>query len=276
MLPMDISSLEKSVAALERAANFLAETHPNNPMREQVRGAVALRFKNALALCLAAMRRHATAPERKGDPPRDAREILRVARENGLIDDAKRWMAHCELRGVVNCTYDEAKAEQVAAGAVVFLADAKAFAARLTDSCRSQGPLGEAELRGTHSQAELGSDKAGGVKLILILDPGDRTLARRILRAFAPQCEAWVFGSRATGRNVRKSSDLDIALVSDPPMGWSELEDLRDIFSASNLPMRTDLVTLDSLPPLVRRNVEAEHVVLRRVNPADIAAAEND
>ena len=273
---MDTSSLEKSVAALERAANFLAELHPNNPMHEQVRGNTVQCFEVALEVCLASMRRYAVSLDRKGNPPSDTREILRVAQENGLIDDAERWMVHRKLRGVVNCTYDEAKAEQVAAGAVVFLADAKAFAVRLTDSCRSQGPLGEAELRGTHSQAELGSDKAGGVKLALILDSEDRTLARRILRAFAPHCEAWVFGSRATGRNVRKSSDLDIALVSDPPMGWSELEDLRDIFSASNLPMRTDLVTLDSLPPLVRRNVEAEHVVLRRVNPADIAAAEND
>ena len=113
-------------------------------------------------------------------------------------------------------------------------------------------------------------------KLELILDSEDRTLARRILRAFAPHCEAWVFGSRATGRNVRKSSDLDIALLSDPPMDWGDLEDLRDLFSASNLPMRVDLVALDSLPPLVRQNVEAEHVVLRRADPADIAAAEND
>ena len=79
-------------------------------------------------------------------------------------------------------------------------------------------------------------------ELKLILDPEDRTLARRILRAFAPHCEAWVFGSRATGRNVRKSSDLDIALLSDPPMDWSDLEDLRDLFSASNLRMRVDLV----------------------------------
>ena len=110
----------------------------------------------------------------------------------------------------------------------------------------------------------------------LILDPADRTVARRILRAFAPQCEAWVFGSRATGRNVRKSSDLDIALISDPPMHWSDLEDLRDLFSASPLPMRVDLVALDDLPPPVRKNVEAEHVVLRRVDPADIAAAAAD
>ena len=113
-------------------------------------------------------------------------------------------------------------------------------------------------------------------ELKLILEDRHRTLARRILRAFAPHCEAWVFGSRATGRNVRKSSDLDIALVSNPPMDWSDLEDLRDLFAASNLPMRVDLVALDSLPPLVRRNVEAEHVVLRRVNPADIAAMESD
>ena len=110
----------------------------------------------------------------------------------------------------------------------------------------------------------------------LVLDAADRKLARRILRAFAPHCEAWVFGSRATGRNVRRSSDLDIALVSDPPMGWSELEDLRDLFAASNLPMRVDLVALAELPPPVRRAVEEEHVVLRRVNPADIAAAGTD
>ena len=113
-------------------------------------------------------------------------------------------------------------------------------------------------------------------ELKLILDPDDRALARRILRAFAPHCEAWVFGSRATGRNVRKSSDLDIALLSDPPMHWSDLEDLRDLFAASNLRMRVDLVALDSLPPIVRKNVETEHVVLRRVNPADIAAAQAD
>ena len=113
-------------------------------------------------------------------------------------------------------------------------------------------------------------------ELKLILDPEDRTLARRILRAFAPHCEAWVFGSRATGRHVRKSSDLDIALISDPPMHWSDLEDLREYFAASTLPMRVDLVALDDLPPIVRKNVEAEHVVLRRVNPADIAAAQAD
>lgn len=113
-------------------------------------------------------------------------------------------------------------------------------------------------------------------ELKLILDPEDRAIARRVLRAFAPHCEAWVFGSRATGRNVRKSSDLDIALISDPPLDWGDLEDLRDLFSATNLPMRVDLVALDSLPPPVRKNVEEEHVVLRRVNPADIAAAESD
>ena len=131
MPPLDTSSLEKSVAALERAANLLAELHPNNPMHEQVRGNAVQCFEVALEVCLASMRRYALALDRKGDPPSDARGILRVAQENGLIDDAERWMAHRKIRNITSHTYDEAKADQAAAGAVAFLADAKEFAARL-------------------------------------------------------------------------------------------------------------------------------------------------
>ena len=131
MLPMDISSLEKSVAALERTANFLAELHPNNPAHEGVRAGVVLCFQVALEVCLAFMRRYAVSLDRKGNPPSDTREILRVAQENGLIDDAERWMAHRKIRNITSHTYDEAKADQAAAGAVAFLADAKDFVVRL-------------------------------------------------------------------------------------------------------------------------------------------------
>ena len=131
MLPLDTSSLEKSVAALERAANFLAETHPNNPMHEHVRASAVQCFQVALEVCLAFMRRYAVSLDRKGNPPSDTREILRVAQENGLIDDAKRWMAHRKIRNITSHTYDEVKADQAAAGAVTFLADAKEFTVRL-------------------------------------------------------------------------------------------------------------------------------------------------
>ena len=128
---LDISALEKSVAALERAANYLAEVHPNNPIHEHVRGNTVQCFEVLLELCLAFMRRYALARDRKMEAPRDARDVLRVAEEEGLIDDPKRWMAHRKLRNITSHTYDENKADRAAAGAVAFLADAKEFTARL-------------------------------------------------------------------------------------------------------------------------------------------------
>ena len=128
---LDISALEKSVAALERALDALAETPPTHPHREHIRSSVVQCFEVSLEVSLAFMRRYALAQNLKGEALENARDILRVAQENGLIDDPKRWMAHRKLRNITSHTYDENKADAVAAGAVAFLADAQEFTARL-------------------------------------------------------------------------------------------------------------------------------------------------
>ena len=268
---LDTSPLEKSVAALERAANDLAGMHPDNPARKRARDDAVRCFGDLLGECMILMGRfsHEFGINRK--PLRHSCDTLRIAGEEGLIDDAERWVTHHRLLSSIRRVRSEEKAEQAANSAADFLADAKEFSACLHGS----GWKKWADVSGSARQ-----DGGGGMsdkpELELILEERHRALARRILRAFAPHCEAWVFGSRATGRHVRKSSDLDIALISNPPMHWSDLENLREYFSASPLPMRVDVVTLDELPPIVRKNVEDEHVVLRRVNPADLAAAESE
>ena len=128
---LDISSLEKSVAALERATDFLAEVRPPNPIHEHVRGNAVQCFEVSLELSLAFMRRYALARDRKMEAPRDVRDILRIAEEEGLIDNPQRWMAHRKIRNITSHTYDENKADEAAAGAAAFLTDAKEFVARL-------------------------------------------------------------------------------------------------------------------------------------------------
>ena len=136
---LDISPLEKSVAALGRAADALAETPQSHPHYEHLRAAVVLNFQIVLEMSRLFMRRCALARDRKMEAPRDARDMLRVAEEEGLIDDPKRWMAHRKLRNIVSHAYNEEKADKVAEDAAGLLADAKEFVVRL------RAKTGEAE-----------------------------------------------------------------------------------------------------------------------------------
>ena len=73
--------------------------------------------------------------------------------------------------------------------------------------------------------------------------------------------EAWVFGSRATGRE-RPYSDLDILISSSTPLDWRARADLQDAFEASNLPFRVDVVEEARLAPAIAPRVLAERQYL--------------
>ena len=73
--------------------------------------------------------------------------------------------------------------------------------------------------------------------------------------------EAWVFGSRATGRE-RPYSDLDILISSPTPLDWRARADLQDAFEASNLPFRVDVVEEARLAPAIAPRVLAERQYL--------------
>ena len=78
-----------------------------------------------------------------------------------------------------------------------------------------------------------------------------------ILHRHLPQVQAWVFGSRATGR-ARPFSDLDILLTEPPNLTWDQRAQLRDAFEASELPFKVDLLEAGQLSGTFIERVRAE------------------
>ena len=70
----------------------------------------------------------------------------------------------------------------------------------------------------------------------------DRRLVLQILAGnLPPATQAWVFGSRATGR-ARRYSDLDLAIDAGRPMTLDETASLAEAFGESDLPYRVDII----------------------------------
>lgn len=87
-----------------------------------------------------------------------------------------------------------------------------------------------------------------------------RTL-RDIVERVLPGAQAWVFGSRATGR-ARPFSDVDLLITRPAALSWAERAELRDAFEASDLPFRVDIVDAAGLAPGIAERVAAEKVAL--------------
>lgn len=64
---------------------------------------------------------------------------------------------------------------------------------------------------------------------------------RAILGAHVPGVRAVAFGSRATGK-ARRWSDLDLMLLAGEPLPRRTLDDLKEAFIESDLPIRVDVV----------------------------------
>jgi predicted nucleotidyltransferase len=92
-----------------------------------------------------------------------------------------------------------------------------------------------------------------------------RRLVLEILRTHLPQgAEAWVFGSRATGR-ARRYSDLDLAIDAGRPLTLDEIAILAEAFSDSDLPYKVDLVDWRAIDDRWRQTILAERMPLAPV-----------
>lgn len=85
-------------------------------------------------------------------------------------------------------------------------------------------------------------------------------LIRKILDEHVPECQVWIFGSRALGR-AKKHSDLDLALIGRDKISSHLLSSLKEEFSKSDLPFRVDLVDWNRISPLFREVIQREHVL---------------
>lgn len=105
-----------------------------------------------------------------------------------------------------------------------------------------------------------------------MIDLEDHHLAavRGILRAFLPGREVRAFGSRVSGR-ARRYSDLDLVIMGDRSLPISTLEDLRDAFAASDLPMTVEVLDWHGLPGWLRQVVNQRHECVQQAAAPDDA-----
>jgi predicted nucleotidyltransferase len=91
------------------------------------------------------------------------------------------------------------------------------------------------------------------------LTPEYQTIVLKILRQYLPDYEVWAFGSRVTGR-AKRYSDLDLVVMSDQPLDFGLLGEIRDAFSESDLPFKVDLldwaVTSMEFREIIKRKYE--------------------
>ncbi|MDL2259723.1 nucleotidyltransferase domain-containing protein [Deltaproteobacteria bacterium OttesenSCG-928-K17] len=85
-----------------------------------------------------------------------------------------------------------------------------------------------------------------------------------ILKAYAPEGEVWVFGSRHKGTH-RKHSDLDLAVVGNGKQSLATIGNLKEAFVDSTLPYRVDVLDYYAVLPSFREIIDAEHEVIFRV-----------
>jgi predicted nucleotidyltransferase len=96
----------------------------------------------------------------------------------------------------------------------------------------------------------------------LDLSPPNLQEVKAILRAHVPDIEVRAFGSRVAG-GARKTSDLDLALMTEAPLDLDRLGALRDALSESDLPFRVDLVDWARTGEDFRRVISQRFVVLQ-------------
>ncbi len=126
---LDFTPLTRAISTLASALQDAA-TRPQDLL---VRDGCIQRFEYSYELCVKSLRRQL---EELADSPADIdalgyRDMLRVAAERGLIQNALPWFGFRELRNITSHAYDPDKAARVFDGIPEFLEHAQLLAARL-------------------------------------------------------------------------------------------------------------------------------------------------
>jgi predicted nucleotidyltransferase len=96
---------------------------------------------------------------------------------------------------------------------------------------------------------------------LLGMKPNEWNQVCEILRRIVPENRVWAFGSRATGRMLKRFSDLDLAVAGT--LSWSQRADLTEAFEESLLPIKVDVVELDRLDDDFRQRIEKDFVIVQ-------------
>lgn len=96
----------------------------------------------------------------------------------------------------------------------------------------------------------------------LEIDARDLDTVKRILREHVPELEVRVYGSRVR-RTARKTSDLDLVLMTERPLDALRMGRLRDAFSESDVSIKVDVADWAATTETFRRLIEAQCEVLQ-------------
>lgn len=95
------------------------------------------------------------------------------------------------------------------------------------------------------------------------IEPHEWQELSAILQAHLPGRRIWAFGSRATGRYLKRFSDLDLA-VEGPPITLRDSAMLDHALDESRLPFKVDVLFLEALAPEFRSQIDRDLVPLHQ------------
>ena len=104
----------------------------------------------------------------------------------------------------------------------------------------------------------------------LFLAPKYLQILLDLLHRFLPGQAVWAFGSRATGKYLWRFSDLDLAVEKKLP--WEVRSDLLEALDESDLPIRVDLVELDSVDAAFAARIRPDFVAVQVGAPPMLSA----
>jgi nucleotidyltransferase substrate binding protein (TIGR01987 family) len=115
---------EQLAASLEFGASDLAAGNPS--LARQFRAAAIQAFEYTFELSRKMLQRRLKEILSAAEVERlSYRDLMRIGAEKGFIDDPEPWFRFRDLRNITSHTYDEAKAEQIAAVLPEFLNKAR-------------------------------------------------------------------------------------------------------------------------------------------------------
>ena len=92
----------------------------------------------------------------------------------------------------------------------------------------------------------------------------DTLIVRDILNKYIPEYEVWAFGSRVHGCNLKKFSDLDLAIINQETVDACKLFELKEAFSESNLPMMVDVLTWHDIDKSFQEIILQDYEVIQK------------
>jgi len=86
----------------------------------------------------------------------------------------------------------------------------------------------------------------------------NRSLIKNILHKYMEGYPIWAFGSRVTGK-AKPYSDLDIVILTVSPLPFSQIGELKQAFSESDLPFSVDVLDWSRLSLSFQEAIRQQH-----------------